>query len=338
MPNLSNSAAGPSDTLADAFLSQIPRSRDDAFRSILTSHSTIVRTSFLHLSRDPEAKLLATATALISARHADPLVRARLQETFHSWVRHVRRKKDNVITGKLAGVAFTLFLLDALDPRASTWREQLHFKVERSIERGGAAWLLGAGPPLPGYRGGELVNQQPVAFALYLALTAMLEIFAQAKLSPGIPDPIEVMFGVPRCIVPAFARVVALVSRRSQSAVDGAGLQEEELDFEASVLRLELESAWPARLQGRRDSRRVQYGAQLLRLSLLTLLLQKVQLYPASSPDVVKAVDGFYELCQEAKRQDFEKLLPLAKNPVGGRDMSEVAQEVCHQVHAGGRG
>lgn len=84
---------------------------------------------------------------------------------------------------------------------------------------------------------------------------------AQAKLSPGIPDPIEVMFGVPRCIVPAFARVVALVSRRSQSAVDGAGLQEEELDFEASVLRLELESAWPARLQGRRDSRRVQYGA-----------------------------------------------------------------------------
>ena len=136
----------------------------------------------------------------------------------------------------------------------------------------------------------------------------------QETVSPNLPDAIEVIWGIPRVMIYTFAEVVALVSRKSQLDTSQEMLRDQ-LDFEAGNVRVQLEHVWPARLEARRDGRRLWFGGvsdqcagwvaaansqRLMRLALLVLLLQKVQGVPTASNEVKNAVNTFYGLCLEA--------------------------------------
>ncbi|WVQ84785.1 hypothetical protein IAT38_006942 [Cryptococcus sp. DSM 104549] len=380
-------------SLADAFLTKLPMSTLTNFASLLIFHSALVRQCFASLADDSEARLLCTATAVLSVRPTGPLAAAspsgsswasagvRRADVFSAYVRHVRAKKDNVLTGKLAGVGFTLLLCEALDPTPVAWREQLHIMVERSIDRGGPGWVIGVGQPLLGYKGGTLVNRQPLSFALYAEITAVTEIYAcltdgtiplllspqrhdrfswlvasraaQVKVSATrIPDSIETMFGVPRILIAGFAAAVALVAKHGAGENEDDAIRES-LEFEVDAFRSELENVWPARLDGRRDDRRLQYGGRLWRIALILLIMHKAQDYPLNSMELTPYVDAAYEICLEALseighlagwlwpiliiacacsdktlRQEFLRLLRYAKGPVGDRDNFDVSQRM----------
>ena len=82
----------------------------------------------------------------------------------------------------------------------------------------------------------------------------------QNKLAPQMPDPIEVVWGVPRVMIRPLADAVVLASR-SEAVGDQDPTMKEDIEFAAQSLRTQLEQVWPARLDSRLDSRRVQYGA-----------------------------------------------------------------------------
>ncbi|WWC66081.1 uncharacterized protein I303_108703 [Kwoniella dejecticola CBS 10117] len=295
----------------------------------------------------------------------------------------VEDNKDVSTVGNLGSTAFNLLLCQIMEPSPTVWRDRLRSVVDKCIEKGGPGWMIGLTPPLSGYRGGPVENKQPLSMALYLEMAAMIDIYAsltsgsiprltssdqswislsrthQAKLSPPIPDTLETIFGIPRTLVPVFSRVTSLVARRTMQNLDDqmdVGMKED-LDFEIMSMRMELEHLWPARLAGRTDERRSQYGGRLWRLALLILLLQEAQMYSTTSSDLISSVNSFTASCQEAlseighlsgwlwpilisacatgnhtQREGFLRLLPYAKFPMGNSDNSEYAHKLLTMV------
>ncbi|WVQ95854.1 hypothetical protein IAU59_002953 [Kwoniella sp. CBS 9459] len=343
--------------LADAFLTKLPMSSHTAFPSILTFHAALVKQCFGSLTSDSHSRLLCTATAVLSSRPSSTLaitdkspIRSRRPDVFHRYLQLGKEQTGNIITGKLGAVAFTLLLCEALDPTPSHWREQVRIMVSRSVHSGGPGWVIGVTDPLPGYTGGQLINAQPLCMALYSELTAMLEICAcltsggtpillgsshekrpwhlasraaQLKASASsaapIPDAIEIMIGIPRSMITAFARAVAVVSMtddvmaaRSPTRLDyerdhqdlHCGMEgaddHDHVNHEVEALKMELEFIWPKRLDKRDSDRRMWYGGRLWRLALLTLLSQKAQHLPLDSMELRTYIDAFLQLCYEA--------------------------------------
>jgi len=161
---------------------QLPFSTLTDFSSLLTLHHHLVRQCFLALAHDSEAKLLCTATAILSSQTSVPSGPApltRREALYQSYRHHVQQKTDNVMTGKLAGVAFTLYLWDILEPDPGKWRDRLRVGAQKRYDLGGPGWMTGTGPPLPGYKGGPLVHKQPVLMSMYVEVTSVFEIYSE---------------------------------------------------------------------------------------------------------------------------------------------------------------
>lgn len=202
---------GPS-SLADALLSKLayqlgptnsfdPRSPTAPLRTLLAYHETIVRRSFTDLD-DRESRLLCSTTALFATGSVTN--RDELTDNYLGLVRNksaaaaaaagmaVPRASrggngfggygnNEPVTGKLGAVGFTLFLSQVLAPAPGRWKEQLRAGVEWAVARGGPGWVIGVSPPLPGHRGGDLRNVQPIAMALYSDFTALLVMFGECE-------------------------------------------------------------------------------------------------------------------------------------------------------------
>ncbi|WVQ84458.1 hypothetical protein IAT38_006610 [Cryptococcus sp. DSM 104549] len=323
-------------SMADIFLAKLPASNFVNLTSVLPVHSSFVRKCFAGVDDDAHSRLLCAATAVLSSLSVSTApsspgspnwgitsTRMHRSDIFEAFVRHVKQKKGSVVSVKVAGVGFTLLLCEALDPKPSMWRKQLQVMVEKSIDRGGPAWSIGVGPPFPGYRGGPIINHQPLSHSLYSEMASMVEIWAcltegtvpvflsphryervpwliaarsaQVKVSPAIPDALETMWGVPRMLIPSFGQAVALVAQRQRMYTEDAMVQEN-FEFEALAFRNEMENVWPARLEARMDEPRLMYGGQIWRLAILILHLHQVQNYALGAPELVIKVNTFYEV------------------------------------------
>ncbi|WWC92610.1 uncharacterized protein L201_007569 [Kwoniella dendrophila CBS 6074] len=418
-------------SLADDFISRLPISKLTRFTSVLSFHSALIRRSFSTISEDPHSRLLCSAIAVLpssqnsynttaSGLYTPPPTTAQIThnhnsnnsylqrpEIYRDFVKSVKENKDNVITGRLGAVAFTLLLCEIIDPSpSSTWRDQLKVMLSKSVERGGPGWMIGVTTPNPGYRGGQIDNRQPLSHSLYAEISAMIEVYAcltsgniptlltydknqkkpwilasrsaQMQVSNSIPDSIEVIFGIPRIMSIIFAQVTALVAKRnmleyqddnngefimkdmipgSEGGSRGDYYLKENLDFEIASTRMELEHVWPARLENRKDERRLQYGGRLWRLAILIFLLQEAQCHSTTSLELITHVNAFFDLCQEAaielghlagwlwpillascasynhaQREGFLRLLPYAKSPIGDKDNAEHAHKLLTMV------
>lgn len=171
-----------------------------------------------------------------------------------------------------------------------------------------------------------------------------------------MPDLFEAIVSTPRIVIPAFARAVGLVSRRvsARSSSPEPDMVVEALDFEAASLRVEFETAWPARLAARPDPRRMQYGARVWLSAALVLTMHGAQGLPPDSKDVQHAVSAFLDLVSDAVadlgdlkgwiwpllivgcvadehlRESFKRMIPLAKSTLVERDNAAVALKVSY--------
>ncbi|WRT69897.1 uncharacterized protein IL334_006888 [Kwoniella shivajii] len=359
----------------------------NSFTALLTNPSALVRRCFASFF-DHSHHRAGMMTPVVSPEGFLPMGsaqnRVKLSDPFRAYVTSVRENRDNLITGKLGVVAFALSLCEHLESPISTWREKLNVMIQRSVEKGGPGWIIGVSPPLTGYQGGQLENKEPLSTALYAELGAMLDIYAcltsgkipislsehrqetkpwflssrgaQMQASPLIPDIIEVIFGFPRVLAPTFAHVTALIAKRSMMDSQDSTLKEN-LEFECTSAMMELEHVWPARLEARRDDRRLQFGGRIWRLGLMILLQHKVSMFSTTSPELGSLVIAFSQLCNEAigeighlagwiwpilfaacacrdhhQREIFIRLLPFAKGPVESGDNSQHAQRILTMI------
>ncbi|WVQ75757.1 hypothetical protein IAR50_005388 [Cryptococcus sp. DSM 104548] len=185
----------PYDTasLAESFITKFPVSTYTDFSSLLQFHASLVRRCFSVLAEDHQARLLCTATALLTSTPSPSSASINRPSLLPSYIHQIKSKTDNIITGKLAGVGFTLLLCEVLHPhphphpapaqdparaQRGMWRDQIKVMVDRSIERGGPGWSIGVAQPVVGYRGGKLENRQPLSFVLYAEVAAVVELYA----------------------------------------------------------------------------------------------------------------------------------------------------------------
>ncbi|WWC73895.1 uncharacterized protein I206_107867 [Kwoniella pini CBS 10737] len=324
--------------IPDIMQQKTPVPKQHRFTSFRAFHSALVRRCFSS-SEDPRNRLsLSVASATLPPNLSNgislgpqslptDISHLHRPDIFKEYVKSVRDKSNTLMVGKLGSIAFTLLMCEIMDPSPKSWREQFKSLIGKCIERGGPGWMIGLTAPIQGYKGGQIENKQPLSMALYLEMSAMIEIYAcltsgsipqltnqdassktpwillskvyQAKVSFSLPDTIETIFGIPRILIPTFSQVTTLVAKRNMQIVDDTSLKEH-LDFEVNTMRMELEHLWPARLANRRDERRLQYGGRLWRLAILILLLQEAQYYSTSSIELITYVNSFFDLCQEA--------------------------------------
>ncbi|KAK4684549.1 hypothetical protein P7C73_g5624, partial [Tremellales sp. Uapishka_1] len=370
--------------VVEILLNRLSRSGVMDLTGILSIHNSIVKQCFTQATADdPEGQMLRSMTSLLMLRHRNDLTMeegaATMKNHHMALLNFMRPKPGNVINERNAGSNLIVLMCLVADPTPQNWpATTVHQGIDVVFLRGGPGFILGVSPPLPGYDRGPVHVFQPLHLALLTEFGAMLELFvcliegtapiamtvtrpcwlgparvAQLRVCPTLPDAVEDMFGIPRCLVPTFAHTLVLVSQLENATKMHL---HEQLELEAATLRAELDHVWPPRLtQG--ACTRIQYGGRILHLSTLILMIHRLKGLPTSSPELQWHVKALLDLCLEAvasighlsgwiwfitigacaaestqQRDAFTRLLSFARSPIGERDSTYVAVQILARV------
>lgn len=248
----------------------------------------------------------------------------------------LRAKTDRHLTGRLSVAGFMLLLAEMTGSRPQDWRRITSVYAQRIMERGGPEQFLGAE---------GLTVERPRMMLLHLEYAAVIEVYSEYP--PNLADvdcllhksePLLLrhsawferlpshgahdLLGVPRFSISLLARIVSLLAQP----------EDERVLFERSCLLLELQQAWPGRLQRYTGSDRQRFGGELYRLASLTLLscdqshpaltlLQYAEALHISFTGWAWPIAICATTANPAARSMFTTMVELAKSPLDGRTL-----------------